>query len=457
MTDNKNTPPPDLSKPRDQFRTRIGFILACVGSTLGMGDIWLFPYRVGQFGGAAFLIPYFLFVAFIGYVGIVEETALGRGTRAGPIGAFAEALRQAKKNPVIGKILGWIPVLGSFGIAVGYTVVVGWILRYTVGAITGALMSNEVGPYFGQIVGDLGSLPWHAIAMLITVAVLIAGVSRGIELVNKVMVPLIFLLFIIFGVRVFTVPGSLDGLKFLVTPDFTKLAQPNTWVFALGQAFFSLSLAGSGTVIYGSYLSDKEDVRKAAKHVAVYDTLASVLATVLIISAAFAYGKDPGAGPPLLFLTMTEVLQALPGGRIFSILFFVAITFAGITSLINLFETPVDAVKSVFRLPRWASVLIVCGLAFAVGLPFENADKLGQLMDVVSIYIIPLGALLAAVMFFWFCSKDWVLDEINKGALERKAGNGFYNYGRFVFVGVTVLVFVVNLYYVLILKQGAIG
>ncbi|NLE69229.1 MAG: sodium-dependent transporter, partial [Clostridiales bacterium] len=208
MTDNKNTLQPDLSKPRDQFRSRIGFILACVGSTLGMGDIWLFPYRVGQFGGAAFLIPYFLFVAFIGYIGIVEETALGRGTRSGPIGAFAEALRQAKKNPVIGKILGWIPVLGSFGIAVGYTVVVGWILRYTVGSITGALMTNEVGPYFGQIVGSLGSLPWHAIAMAITVAVLVAGVSRGIEVVNKVMVPMIFVLFIIFGVRVFTVPGS---------------------------------------------------------------------------------------------------------------------------------------------------------------------------------------------------------------------------------------------------------
>ena len=456
MTENKNVQP-DLSPNRDQFRSRIGFILACVGSTLGMGDIWLFPFRVGQFGGAAFLIPYFLFVAFIGYVGIVEETALGRGTRSGPLGAFAQALRQAKKNPVIGKVLGWIPVLGSFGIAVGYTVVVGWILRYTAGAITGALMTNEVGPYFGQIVGDMGSLPWHLIAMLITAFVLIAGVSKGIEVVNKVMVPMIFILFVIFGIRVFTVPGSLDGLKFLVTPDFKKLGDPNTWVFALGQAFFSLSLAGSGTVIYGSYLSDKEDVRKSAKQIAVLDTMGSVLATVLIISAAFAYGKDPAAGPPLLFLTMTEVLQAIPGGRIFSILFFVAVTFAGITSLINLFETPVDAVKATLKLPRWVSVVAVCALAFVVGLPFENADNLGMLMDIVSIYIIPAGALLAAIMFFWFCNKQWVIDEINKGALEKKVGDGFYNYGRYVFVGVTALVFVINLYYVLVLKQGAIG
>lgn len=457
MQDNKPVPQPDLTGKRDQFRSRIGFVLAAVGSTLGMGDIWLFPFRVGQFGGAAFLIPYFLFVAFIGYIGIVEETAFGRGMKAGPLGAFAGAMAQAKKNPIIGKILGWIPVIGSFGIAVGYTIVVGWILRYTVGSITGALMTNEVGPYFGQIVGNYGSLVWHVIAILITIAILIAGVSRGIEVVNKIMVPMIYVLFIIFGIRIFTVPGSLEGLKFLYTPDFSKLAQPNTWVFALGQAFFSLSLAGSGTVIYGSYLSDKEDVRKSAKQIAVMDTLASVMATLLIIPAAFAYGKDPGAGPGLLFITMPEVLQAMPLGRVFSILFFVAVTFAGITSLINLFETPVDVAKEQFKLPRWLAVVLVCVAAFIIGLPFENGDNLGLLMDIVSIYIVPAGALLAAVMFFWACNKQWVLDEVNKGVLERKAGDGFYKYGKYVFVGVTVLVFLINLYYVLVLKQGAIG
>ncbi|NLE20828.1 MAG: sodium-dependent transporter [Clostridiales bacterium] len=455
----ENTPKtqPDLTGGREQFKSRLGFILACVGSTLGMGDIWLFPFRVGQFGGAAFLIPYFIFVAFIGYVGIVEETALGRGMRAGPLGAFSRAMAQAKKNPTVGRVLGWIPVIGSFGIAVGYAIVVGWILRYTVGSISGALMNNEVGPYFGQIVGPLGSLPWHVIAILVTIAILIAGVSKGIETVNKIMVPMIYILFIIFGIRIFTVPGSLDGLKFLFTPDFKMLARPNTWVFALGQAFFSLSLAGSGTVIYGSYLSDGVDVRKSSRQVAVMDTLASVMATLLIIPAAFAYGKDPAAGPPLLFLTMTDVLKSMPGGYFFSILFFVAVSFAGITSLINLFETPVDAVKEQFKLPRWLSVVLVCGVAFLIGLPFEDANNLGTLMDVISIYIVPAGALLAAFMFFWVCNKQWVLDEINKGVLEKKAGDGFYKYGKYVFVGVTALVFLINLYYVLVLRQGAIG
>ncbi len=252
-------------------------------------------------------------------------------------------------------------------------------------------------------------------------------------------------------------PGSIDGLKFLFTPDFNMLAKPNTWVFALGQAFFSLSLAGSGTVIYGSYLGDDVDVRKTSRQIAWMDTLASVMATMLIIPAAFAYGKDPASGPPLLFLTMTDVLKSMPGGRIFSILFFVAVAFAGITSLINLFETPVEAAKTQFKLPRWLAVVLVCGAAFLIGLPFENADNLGLLMDIVSIYIIPAGALLAAFMFFWVCNKQWVLDEVNKGVLEKKAGDGFYKYGKYVFVGVTVLVFIINLYYVLILKQGAIG
>lgn len=447
---------PELTGKRDQFKTRLGFVLAAVGSTLGMGDIWLFPYRVGQFGGAAFLIPYFIFVAFIGYIGIVEETSFGRGTRSGPIGAFSHAMVQAKKNPAVGKALGFIPTIGSFGIATGYTIVVGWILRYTWVSITGALMTNPSGPFFGAITGSMGSLPWHAIAMVITAFILIKGVARGIEVVNKFMVPLIYVLFIIFGIRIFTVPGSLEGLKFMVKPDFSKLGEIRTWVFALGQAFFSLSLGGSGTIIYGSYLADKENVRKSAREISVLDTLASVMVAFLIIPAAFAYGKDPAAGPPLLFITMTEVLQSMPGGRIFSVLFFVAVAFAGLTSLINLFETPVAAAHQHTKLSRTSSVLAVCAAAFVIGLPFENADMMGQLMDIVSIYINPLGAVIAAVIFFWVCNKKWVLDEVSKGS-PKPAGEGFHNYGKYIFCGVSVLIYLINLYFVLVLKQGSIG
>ncbi|MDD2429428.1 MAG: sodium-dependent transporter [Eubacteriales bacterium] len=447
---------PELTGKRDQFKTRLGFVLAAVGSTLGMGDIWLFPYRVGQFGGAAFLIPYFIFVAFIGYIGIVEETSFGRGTRSGPIGAFSHAMVQAKKNPAVGKALGFIPTIGSFGIATGYTIVVGWILRYTWVSITGALMTNPSGPFFGAITGSMGSLPWHAIAMVITAFILIKGVARGIEVVNKFMVPLIYVLFIIFGIRIFTVPGSLEGLKFMVKPDFSKLGEIRTWVFALGQAFFSLSLGGSGTIIYGSYLADKENVRKSAREISVLDTLASVMVAFLIIPAAFAYGKDPAAGPPLLFITMTEVLQSMPGGRIFSVLFFVAVAFAGLTSLINLFETPIAAAHQHTKLSRTSSVLAVCAAAFVIGLPFENADMMGQLMDIVSIYINPLGAVIAAVIFFWVCNKKWVLDEVSKGS-PKPAGEGFHNYGKYIFCGVSVLIYLINLYFVLVLKQGSIG
>ena len=447
---------PELTGKRDQFKTRLGFVLAAVGSTLGMGDIWLFPYRVGQFGGAAFLIPYFIFVAFIGYIGIVEETSFGRGTRSGPIGAFSHAMVQAKKNPAVGKALGFIPTIGSFGIATGYTIVVGWILRYTWVSITGALMTNPSGPFFGAITGSMGSLPWHAIAMVITAFILIKGVARGIEVVNKFMVPLIYVLFIIFGIRIFTVPGSLEGLKFMVKPDFSKLGEIRTWVFALGQAFFSLSLGGSGTIIYGSYLADKENVRKSAREISVLDTLASVMVAFLIIPAAFAYGKDPAAGPPLLFITMTEVLQSMPGGRIFSVLFFVAVAFAGLTSLINLFETPIAAAHQHTKLSRTSSVLAVCAAAFVIGLPFENADMMGQLMDIVSIYINPLGAVIAAVIFFWVCNKKWVLDEVSKGS-PKPAGECFHNYGKYIFCGVSVLIYLINLYFVLVLKQGSIG
>ena len=430
---------------RDNFNTKIGFILACIGSAVGMANIWLFPYRLGQFGGAAFLIPYFLFVVIIGLVGVIGEMSFGRAMRTGPLGAFRKAFeRRGKKN---GELVGLIPVLGSLGIAIGYAVVVGWILRFTVGSITGGVIKAEnSGAYFGQIAGPFGSISWHMLGLAITFIIMMMGIAKGIEKVNKVMMPAFFILFLILAVRVLTLPGAIEGYKYLFVPKWNLLANPKTWVYALGQAFFSLSLAGSGTVVYGSYLKKSEDVVSCAKNVALYDTIAALLAAVVIIPAVFVFGLDLTAGPPLMFITMPNVFKMMPAGYLFSIIFFVAVLFAGVSSLMNLLETPVEAIQQRFKLSRGVSITIVAVISAAVGLILENGDALGTWMDIVSIYIIPLGALLAGIMFFWVCGKGFSREQAQIGR-EKTIGSWFEPMTKYVFCGATILVYILGILY----------
>ena len=429
---------------RDGFSSGFGFIVACIGSAVGMANIWLFPYRLGQFGGAAFLIPYILFLL-IGVWGVMGEMAFGRAMGTGPLGAFKQAF--ARKQWAGGSFFGFIPVLGSLGIAVGYAVVVGWILRFLAGSVTGSMLAAEnSGAYFGAIAGPFGSIIWHLLALGLTFLVMISGISRGIERVNKVVMPLFFLLFLILAVRVVTLPGALEGYSYLFVPKWDALADPKTWVYALGQAFFSLSLAGSGTLVYGSYLSKKEDVVSSARNVAVFDTLAALLAAVVVIPAVFAFGLDISAGPALMFITMPNVFKMMPLGDIFAIIFFIAVFFAGISSLMNLMEAPVEALQQRFSLSRKGAIGTVAVVSIAAGLILQDSDKLGLWMDIVSIYLIPLGALLAAVIFFWVCGKSFAREQVELGHKGRLTVL-FEPLTRYAFCGVTFAVYILGILY----------
>ena len=431
------------SEKRDSFTSKTGFILACIGSAVGLGNIWLFPYRVGQFGGAAFLIPYIIFIVLLGYTGLMGEFAFGRMSQTGPIGSFKMALET--KNKKWGGFLGIIPVFGAFGIAVGYAVVVGWFIRFLVGFITGsAISSADSGAYFGQIAGPFGSTVWHLIALVAVTIVLISGVSKGIEKMNKIMMPAFYVLFVVLVVKVLTLDGAVDGLKYMVFPEWSSLLSPKTWIYALGQAFFSLSLAGSGMIVYGSYLKRDVDIISSAKNTVIFDTLGAFLAGLIIIPAVFAFGLDPAAGPPLLFITIPSVFKLMPFGRLFGVIFFVSVLFASITSLMNLLEVPIEAVQNTFKLSRKLSVAIVVIAAFLIGLFVENGDVLGSWMDFVSIYIIPLGAFIAAVMFFWVIGIERAKSEIECGS-EKKLGKLFEISAKYVFVFLTIFVLIAGI------------
>lgn len=431
-----------MENKRDTFQNRFGFILACIGSAVGMGNIWMFPYRVGACGGAAFLIPYFIFVFVLGFAGVAGEMAFGRAMGTGSIGAFRKAAEM--RGQKWGGFIGVIPTVASLGIAIGYSVVVGWILKFLFGAVTGEVMNTQAEVYFGEIATNFGSIPWHMLALFATFVIMVFGISKGIEKVNKFMMPLFFVLFLILAIRVFLLDGSAEGYQFLLKPDWSMLAEPKTWVYALGQAFFSLSLAGCGTIVYGSYLKKDEDIITCARNVAIFDTLAALLAAFVILPAVFAFGMDPSAGPPLMFITMPKVFQQMPAGNLFCIIFFVAVLFAAITSLVNLFETPVEAIQTKFNLPRKMAVVIVACIAVPIGILIEAGDTVSAWMDLFSIYLTPVGALLAAVMFFWVCPKGFSREQVQLGR-EKKIGKWFEPMTKYVFVGLTIAVCVLGI------------
>ncbi len=428
---------------RDSFRSRWGFIFACIGSAVGMGNIWLFPSRVATYGGGAFILPYFIFIILISSTGMIGEMAFGRSTASGPVGAFGKAL-ESKGHKKMGEALGLLPTLGSLALAIGYTVVMGWILKYTVGTFTGATLGAEdaagFGAAFGETASAFGNNLWQILALALAIAILLFGVGKGIEKANMIMMPVFYLLFLGLGIYLLTKPEAVEGYKYIFRIDGKALADPKTWIYALGQAFFSLSVAGGGTLIYGSYLSKKENIPQSARNVALFDTLAALLAALVIIPAMATTGSSlSDSGPGLMFVALPHLFKGMPGGQVIAVIFFVAVFFAGLTSLINLYEAPIATLQEKFGLKRLPACFIVAAVGLAVSLCIQGI--VSGWMDVVSIYICPLGAGLAAVMFFWVLGKKNVEDAVNLGR-QKPMRKWFFPLSKYVFTGLCVLVLV---------------
>ena len=427
------------------FGSGVGFVLACVGSAVGMGNLWMFPYRVGQYGGGAFLVPYILFVALFGLVGLSAEFAIGRRAGTGTLGAYEYCWNKRKKGK-LGYVLGWIPLMGSLGIAIGYSVIVGWVLRSLGGSLTGALLTEDAATYFSQATGDFGSVPWHLIIVAVSALILMFGATKGIEKINKILMPAFFILFAILAVRVAFLPGASEGYKFLFIPDWSKLLEVDTWVMAMGQAFFSLSITGSGMIVYGTYLSKDEDIPKASVRTAIFDTIAAMLAALAIMPAVFAFGIEPNSGPPLMFITLPNIFKQMPMGQLFAVLFFVSVVFAGVTSLINMFEAVSESWQTRFKLPRKAAVALCAGIAFVVGLFLEAEPKVGSWMDFITIIVVPFGAVLGAVSIYYILGYDEIKEELEEGR-SKPLGKYFKPLAKYVYVPMSVIVFVLGILY----------
>ena len=427
------------------FSSSMGFIIACVGSAVGLGNIWMFPYRVGQYGGAAFLIPYLLFVFLFGWVGLSAEFGIGRLAGTGTIGAYEHCFASRGKKAV-GTVISWIPLLGSLGIAIGYAVILGWVLRSLGGAVTGTLMQTDSAVFFQQATGDLGSVGWHVAIVAIVCLILLFGVKGGIEKVSKVMMPLFFVLFLGLAIWVGFLPGAQAGYQFLFVPDWSALLRADTWVMAMGQAFFSLSITGSGMIVYGAYLGKNVDIPRASLRTAIFDTLAAMLSALAIMPAVFAFGVDVTSGPSLMFVTLPAVFQQMPLGRLFAVFFFVSVAFAGITSLMNMFEAVTESWQHKFGLPRRAAVLICSALTLVVGLFIEQETRVGNWLDFVTIVIVPIGAVLGAISIYYVLGWPKIRQELELGR-EKPLHRAFGIAGKYIYVPLTILVLVLGFIY----------
>lgn len=431
---------------RETWTNKFAFVLASVGSAIGLGNIWLFSWRIGAYGGASFLIPYIIFVFGIASVGLMGEWAFGRSQKKGAIGAFENVFGEISNSwKNFGTVLGFVPILAIYSIYIFYAIVTGWIIKYFALAVSGQFTNIDIANYFGSFAGSSDSILWHAIAILINLIIVYLGVSKGIEKANKIIMPLFFGMLILLLLRSLTLSGSSAGIAYIFMPDWSKLAQSETWVMALGQAFFTLSLGGATMLVYGSYAKDNTPIPSSAFQTVFFNFAASMLVAFVVIPAVFAFKLDPKAGPALLFITIPNIVNQMPGGIIFGIVFFLSVVFAALSSSISMLEPAVEGIMHKTKINRATAVIILSIAAFLIGLPLDLSMKtFGSWADISTIYVLPFGALVSAFVFFWIYGAAKARQEINKGS-DIKLGKWFEFYSKYVFVPVAVIVLILNI------------
>ena len=433
-------------KKHSLFSSRWGFILSAVGSAVGMANVWGFPAKMGANGGGAFLVAYLFFVVLFSIVGLSTECAIGRYSRTGTLGSYRKVWEsRSPKLRKAGSAVGLLPWVGTICIAIGYAIIIAYVLKAFFHSVTGDLMTVDTGAWFeGFSTKEYSVVPFHIIVVAMTLLTLLLG-AKSIEKTNKIMMPLFFIIFIVLAIRISFLPGAAEGYRFMFTPDWEKLKDPMVWIWAMGQAFFSLSITGGGIIVYGAYLDDKEPVVTLALRTAIFDTIAALVAALVIIPACFAYGLDVGAGPSLLFVTLPRIMQDIPFGQVFAIILYAAMIFAGVSSLQNLFEAVVESIQ--YRFPKfkrgWAFALLAA-VCLGFGLNMEQISVWGPWMDIVSIYIIPIGATLGALSWFWVMRKNDLLSEINKG-VSKPYGAFWYFTGKYLYVSCALILCLVAL------------
>ncbi|MFQ5890348.1 MAG: sodium-dependent transporter [Gemmatimonadota bacterium] len=399
--------------------SRFGLAMTMIGVAVGLGNVWRFPYMVGKFGGLAFVTFYVAVVVFVGVPALMAEWALGRHTRRGPVGAFAAA------GLPLGRSIGWFFFFVVAAATAYYTSVIGWVAYHAVGQLAlgkgRTLAASAILPPASGF--DLRSFALQALAtglvILACAAVLLRGLRRGIERVSRFITPALFAALVVLVVRSVTLPGAAEGIRWYLLRFDPGDLTPRVMVAAMGQAIFSLSLGGTFMVVYGSYLGDRDDLRRSAGWTAFGDTAAGLLAGLAIIPAVFALGHEASSGPGLLFSTLPAVFREIPAGWLFGFLFFAALLGAAYLSDVAAFEVLVAGLTDNTRLGRRAAVWWMASAVFLLSLPPSLNMNVFFAWDLTfGSGMQTLGALVAVVTIVWVIGRAEALRELAAGGGE---------------------------------------
>lgn len=405
---------------RSSFSGKIGFVLAAAGSAVGLGNIWRFPYLAAKYGGGIFLLVYILLSVTFGFTLMVAEVAIGRKTQQSPIGAF----RNLDKRFTF---IGWLGAIVPMLILPYYSVIGGWVTKYAFGVITGDMSNMATEEYFGNFIGSAWEpLLWFSIFMGATAVIVLLGVKKGIEKVSKIMMPILIVLMIfIIGYTLFTTDGIWDGVVYYLAPDFSNFSYM-TVVAAMGQLFYSMSLAMGIMITFGSYMKKDISIESSAHHVEIFDTGVAFLAGLMIVPACMAY--DPTQltkGPGLMFGVLPKVFENMFGGAFIGAIFFLMVLLAALTSSISLMETVVSTIQDKWKLDRRFSCLIVLGISILLGVlsclgysiwsDFAVFGKF-QILDffdfLTNSLMMPIIAILTCIFVSFFIGTKSIEDEV---------------------------------------------
>lgn len=441
-----------MEQKRENWGSKLGFIMAAAGSAIGLGNIWRFPYLAGQNGGSAFIIIYLGFVFTICVSLMIAEFTVGRRSGLAAVGAFKSISPRWTFAGVIG-------VLSGFLIMGFYPVVGGWALAYVFKSFTGLLAdTGAIGDAFGAFIGNPWQpLIWMAVFMLMNIVIVAKGVAGGIEKASKILMPALFLMLILIAIRSVTLPGAGAGLAFLFKPDFSMVTG-QTFLAALGQAFFSLSLGMGCMITYGSYVKKEQRLPNNAIIVTAMDTSAAILAGVAMFPAMFAFGMEPAAGPGLVFVVIPTIFAQMGFlGVILSIIFFIALVVAALTSSVSLLEVVVAYLMDQKKVERKKAVfgssaimVVMCvlaslslGVMSGMPIPVLGVGAF-DLFDILTDKIfLAIGGLLLAIAVGWSMKKEDLKAELtNQGTVPFKAFELWYSFTKYVVpVGIAVVAF----------------
>ena len=418
-----------MKQKRIGFATRMGAIAATVGSAVGLGNIWRFPYQAGENGGGAYILVYLICVLLLGIPIMMSEFVIGRSTHKSMKGAVEEL---TPGSPF--KLFAYIGVLGGLLICGYYCVVCGWVIEYLWSSASGNLLGHTPEEY-SNIFSTFVSSPWRCVMwtllfLILNFLVLNRGVEKGIERIASFMMPLLFLLLIVFCVNSLLLPDSDEGMEFLFEVDSVDLGWKGV-VDAMGQAFMSLSLGVTCLITYSSYFKDDSNLMKDAVTISGLDTLVAILAGIVIFPAVFSFGLEPNAGPKLIFEILPTIFQQMPGGTIWATLFFLLLFFASITSTISLSEIPITFMIDEYKISRGKAIAITAVLmtiiAVLSALSFSTLSEvklLGRnLFDFLDFvgpnFFMLLGGLVTAIYVGWVLKKDVIHEQLTNGGMHR--------------------------------------